>query len=143
MGLSPPLYARFKNGFVYGYIQGQPFTVPDMSDTKKASLVARKIATWHKVHLPGGEEARLFPTLWKWYGGIPTFYNVPETQAKFESNVDLNYLKSELHKLEAILKKLDSPVVFCHNDLLSGNIIFEPDKGMKFDPLPHYYFENR
>lgn len=101
------------------------FTVPDMSNPKLSSLVATKVAHWHKLHLPGGEQPRLFLTLWKWFNGIPKKYAVKETQANFETNVNLAKLRGEIEKLESILTGLNSPVVFCHNDLLSGNIIYE------------------
>lgn len=127
-GLSPPLYARFKNGFIYGYIEGRPFRPKDLSEERLGELVARKVAVWHKLHLPGVETPLLFPTLWKWFDGIPKEYPVPETQSNFKNQFDLRHLKRELARLEGILTALQSPIVFCHNDLLSANIILEPSE---------------
>lgn len=38
-------------------------------------------------------------------------------------------LEQELAWLEEHLSQLESPVVFCHNDLLCKNIIYDRDKG--------------
>ena len=37
-------------------------------------------------------------------------------------------LNSELQWLQTKLEALDSPVVFCHNDLLSGNLVYDKVK---------------
>ena len=41
-------------------------------------------------------------------------------------------LEQELQELWDHLEALNSPVVFCHNDLLPKNIIYNEDKGMSF-----------
>lgn len=38
-------------------------------------------------------------------------------------------LKKELDSLEKELVLLDSPVMFCHNDLTVGNIIYDANRG--------------
>lgn len=126
-GLSPPLYGRFRNGFVYGYIEGSVFRVSDMGNPHKSALVARKVAEWHRIHLPGKYEPQLFSTLWKWYDGIPRSYSVEETQCRFLKHVDVSYLARQIARLEGLVATLHSPVVFCHNDLLSANIIYRPE----------------
>lgn len=137
VGLSPPLYGRFRNGFVYGYVEGQVFGVADMSDAHRSRLVARKVAEWHRIHLPGRYEPRLFSTLWKWHKGIPRSYAVEETQRRFRDHVDVPYLARQIARLEGQVGNLHSPVVFCHNDLLSANIIYQP----KHDDVAFIDFE--
>lgn len=100
-----------------------------MASPHISKLAARKLARWHKVHLPGDPQPRLFKTLWKWYRGIPTSYERADVQEKFAKHVDVNELRRGLERMEGVLRALDSPVVFCHNDLLSANIIYEEDKG--------------
>lgn len=50
--MSPPLYARFKNGLVYGFIKGDVSTVEELGKEKTAEWIAKKLAKWHKVTLP-------------------------------------------------------------------------------------------
>lgn len=132
LGLSPPLYARFANGFVYGFVDGRAISVRDMSDPHISALIAQKMAVWHRVHLPGEQRPLLFATLWKWLRGVPQSYTSPHVQEKFAANIEMEHITRELTRLEHLLTTaLNSPIVLCHNDLLSGNIIHETDKGMR------------
>ncbi|KAI8914290.1 kinase-like domain-containing protein [Gorgonomyces haynaldii] len=127
-GLCPPLYGKFNNGLVYGYVPGQVFTVQDMSDHKKSLLVAKKLRTWHETSLPGNRVPQLFVTMRKWINAIPKQFSDPlKQQAFLESKLDPQALEQELLVLQEKLEQLNSPVVFCHNDLLSGNIIYDQD----------------
>ena len=38
-------------------------------------------------------------------------------------------LKEEIEMLQSVLLKHDCPVVFCHNDLLCKNIVYDETKG--------------
>ncbi|KAJ3040800.1 Ethanolamine kinase [Rhizophlyctis rosea] len=123
LGLCPPLHGRFRNGIVYGFIEGTPFSGEDMRDPQKSLLVAARLATWHKVEMPVDRSPRLFKTIWKWMEAVPERYTNPDTDRKFREKIDMSQLKNELRQLQGRLEALDSPVVFCHNDLLSGNIV--------------------
>eukprot|EP00842_Homolaphlyctis_polyrhiza_P001409 jgi/Hompol1/2269/HPOL_002874-RA len=124
-GLSPPLHGRFVNGIVYGYTEGTVFSVADMSDPHKSILVAKHLAKWHTVQLPLAREPKLFPILWKWLDTVPKTYSNPLNVQRFnESGISLDRIRSDLAALEQHLEPLASPIVFCHCDLLSGNIIY-------------------
>ncbi|KAJ3039519.1 Ethanolamine kinase [Rhizophlyctis rosea] len=127
IGLCPPLHGRFRNGIVYGFIEGTPFSVDDMRDPQKSLLVASRLATWHKVNMPIDRTPRLFRTIWKWADAIPATYSNPDKQKQFQETIDLEKIKLELRDLEKRVEALKSPVVFCHNDLLSGNIVLSSD----------------
>lgn len=72
-GLCPPLYARFRNGLMYGFIKGRVSTVEEMGCPKTALWIARQLAKWHKVRLPqtGNNKTTprqtLWDTMWNWY----------------------------------------------------------------------------
>ncbi|RKP07936.1 choline/ethanolamine kinase [Thamnocephalis sphaerospora] len=128
LGLCPPLYGRFDNGLVYGFIPGQVLTPEQLSDPHLSRRTAEKLARWHRVRVPGAFESRLFPTLWRWMNEVPETYQVEKTQALYAAKVDLPALKEELKQLQACLEKLNSPVVFGHCDLLSANLIYDENK---------------
>lgn len=50
--MAPPLFARFRNGLVYGYIEGRVSQVEDLRTPKLANWIATRLAPWHKVELP-------------------------------------------------------------------------------------------
>ncbi|KAF9107293.1 hypothetical protein BGX27_008800 [Mortierella sp. AM989] len=133
LGLCPPLFGKFKNGLAYGCIPGQVFKVSDMRDSHKMELVARKLAIWHTtVKIPGEHSSKLFKTIHKWIKEVPKSYSKPAVQEIFAKNFDMTKLHQELVLLEDHLVKLDSPVVFCHNDLLYGNLIYSEAKDDAF-----------
>ncbi|CAG8548033.1 11888_t:CDS:2, partial [Dentiscutata heterogama] len=125
LGLVRQVYCRFNNGIVYGYTSGRALSVPDMSNQHICLLIAEHMAVWHKVNISDEKESTLFPILRKWLKEVPKSYNNSKTDEKFQKNFKLEELFNELIVLENELVKLGSPIVFCHNDLLSGNIIFE------------------
>ncbi|KAG2180176.1 hypothetical protein INT43_003965 [Umbelopsis isabellina] len=128
--LCPPLYARFVNGLVYGFIDGTVSTVEDMFDSRKANLIATRLARWHKVKPLGDsdpnshENTKLWSTMRKWLQSVPSRYEDPKTQETFAKSVSMQKLDDELNFLEKTLNRLNSPIVFSHNDLLYGNIIY-------------------
>ncbi|KAG0292317.1 Ethanolamine kinase 1 [Dissophora globulifera] len=129
LGLCPPLFGKFRNGLAYGCIPGKVFSVADMRDPHKMDLVARKAAIWHgTVSIPGEHSSKLFKTIHKWIKEVPVSYDRPKVQAVFAKNFDMRKLYEELSTLEEHLVALDSPVVFCHNDLLYGNLIYNEAK---------------
>ncbi|KAI8057961.1 choline/ethanolamine kinase [Syncephalis plumigaleata] len=128
LNLSPPLYGRFDNGLVYGFIPGRVLLPEQLCDAHMGQCVARKLARWHEVRVPGPLEAKLFSTLWRWMNEVPNEYHSAKTQATYMEKVDLVELKAELTRLQQKLEQLDAPVVFAHNDLLAANLIYDDEK---------------
>ncbi|GAA5810138.1 hypothetical protein MFLAVUS_003557 [Mucor flavus] len=133
--MCPPLYARFKNGLVYGFIKGKVSTVEELGQEKTAQWIAKKLGKWHQVTLPEDHQVlkhkkdqKLWNTMFKWLEQVPQKYQNPKTQSTFETRFDMNKIRAELDYLIAELEKLNSPIVFSHNDLLYGNIIFNEEK---------------
>ena len=86
------------------------------------------MARWHQVDcVPGDRSPRLFKTLWKWFRNIPQTYSQSYVQSRFADSIDMKYLESHIKKLEDHVNSWNCPVTFCHNDLLSANIIFNPE----------------
>ncbi|CEP16577.1 hypothetical protein [Parasitella parasitica] len=133
--MCPPLYARFRNGLVYGFIKGKVSTVEELGQEKTAEWIAKKLAKWHLVQLPqqdsiesNKKEQKLWLTMFKWLDQVPEKYENPKTQSTFET-LDMKKIRKELESLIKKLEMLNSPIVFSHNDLLYGNIIYDQDKG--------------
>ncbi|KAI8329311.1 kinase-like domain-containing protein [Chlamydoabsidia padenii] len=135
-GLAPPLYARFRNGLIYGFIEGRVSQVDDLGNPKMAKWIATRLAQWHKVDLPSllpskhhqKRNQKLWTTMRGWLDQVPAKYNDPKTQATFTKRFDMKHIKTEMNDLIEQLEKLESPIVFSHNDLLFGNIIFNDSK---------------
>jgi ethanolamine kinase len=118
LGLCPEVYARFDNGMVYGYVEGDVFSLDDM--TEKAGLVAKHLAEWHSIKMQHGSKPSLFVTIDAWLEKLPHNSKLSE--------MTRDHLKMESKLLQTSLEKLQSPVVFCHNDLQVGNVIYNNDR---------------
>ncbi|KAL1920604.1 uncharacterized protein VTP21DRAFT_981 [Calcarisporiella thermophila] len=141
--LAPPLFGRFKNGLVYGYIPGRIFSVDDMAEAQKSALVARRLAQWHKVKLPIERQSRLFSTLYKWLKEVPTEFADGKRDAILKKHFTPNRLIEEVKFLEQALAKFNSPVVFCHNDLLHANIIYTESDDVAFIDMEYASYSFR
>ncbi|CAO3607496.1 unnamed protein product [Cunninghamella blakesleeana] len=127
--LGPPLYARFKNGLIYGFIEGRVSAVDDLGKLDMAKRIATRLAQWHKVEISTNQrDQKLWKTMRDWLKQVPDKYDNPKTQATFEKRFDMKHIAAELESLIDQLESLNSPIVFSHNDLLYGNIIFDDEK---------------
>ena len=125
-GFAPPLYGRFKNGIVYGFTPGRPFSVDDMADDRLSRLAARRLAEWHTVPVPGDRAPSLFTTIRAWLAQVPSEYADAGKAAYLQKHLSMAQVHADLDELQRDLEALAAPVVFGHNDLLSGNVIVDP-----------------
>ncbi|XP_002737227.1 ethanolamine kinase 1-like [Saccoglossus kowalevskii] len=122
------LYCIFNNGLCYQFIPGSILDVDLVRNDKVYPLIASKMAKMHTIKPEDGNaiEASLFQTLRKWYRNCPREFKDPEKNARFKKDVvSHEQLGKEVDELGAALKPLNSPIVFCHNDLLLANIIYD------------------
>ncbi|KAJ2159538.1 hypothetical protein GGF46_002947 [Coemansia sp. RSA 552] len=127
-GKAPPLYARFENGLVYGFIPGTVATSEEMGNEQWAPLIAQQLAEWGRVVVPGDRSPMLFPLLSSWIRDIPETYQDKRINDLFHRHFSVEMLEKETVRLRELLAAVDSPVVFAHNDLLSGNIVMSEAK---------------
>lgn len=65
--MGPPLYARFKNGLIYGFIEGRVSDVDDLGKLDMAKRIATRLAQWHKVEIPTNQrDQKLWKTMRDW-----------------------------------------------------------------------------
>lgn len=131
-GLAAPLHCAFRNGLCYGFNPGRVADTRLVRDPHVSRLIAQTLARMHSVRLvrKGGQVApSLFPTLHKYLSLVPTHFDDLEKNHRFVSCIPSKCeLEREVSLLEAHLSGLGSPVVFCHNDLLVKNIIYQEEQ---------------
>ena len=136
-GLASPILATFENGFMYGFIPGEPCTARDFHNADISRAIARRLGEWHGS-LPisvlaatkASEQEALnlsqsIPNIWsnarKWIDLLPA-----STTELREHN---EMFKKELTWLLELLGNtpgLDGKhLVFSHTDLLCANVILE------------------
>ncbi|XP_065647110.1 ethanolamine kinase 1 isoform X2 [Hydra vulgaris] len=131
-GIAPSIYCTFSNGYCYKYMEGRALNPKDFSDKNILNLCARQVANIHCLQLSENYlkhyklESVLFKTINRYISLIPHKYNSEEMQKKYlELIPSIECLHSEVNQIISIVANMKTKVVFCHNDLLCGNFIFD------------------
>ena len=150
MGLAPPLLARFENGLMYRFVQGDVCTPEDLRKPEVYRQVAKLLGQWHgslpigaitstpdltddaqRKHcgLKDGKHTRPMPNIWsvmqQWIDALPN-----NTKEEKERNKVLNTELAELSARFGETPGLDGKdYIFSHCDLLSGNVIMQQPSG--------------
>ncbi|KAH8280755.1 hypothetical protein KR054_009758 [Drosophila jambulina] len=130
-GLAPSLYATFKNGLVYEYVPGTTLNTDSVLCPEIWPLVARRMAEMHRKVRKHGESSATKPLPMIWTKTQSFLDLVPERFSDAEKHkrvkgtfLPICRLRDEFNKLYEYLEALDSPIVFSHNDLLLGNVVY-------------------
>ncbi|XP_076252215.1 ethanolamine kinase 1 isoform X2 [Rhynchophorus ferrugineus] len=136
-GLAPNLYATFENGLAYRYQPGCTLNTETVRKPFIYSLVAKKMAKLHKAKVDGIENPK--PFIWKksrdFLNLVPEEFSSQKNQTRYTELAlpSQSELNDEIIQLQKSLEHVDSPIVFCHNDLLLGNVIYtESDNDVTF-----------
>ncbi|XP_013845004.2 ethanolamine kinase 2 isoform X2 [Sus scrofa] len=125
-GCAPKLYCTFQNGLCYEYMQGMALGPEHIREPRLFRLIALEMAKIHTIHANGSLPK---PILWH---KIHNYFTLVKNEINPSLSADVpkvEVLEQELAWLKEHLSQLDSPVVFCHNDLLCKNIIYDSTKG--------------
>ena len=119
------VYATLSNGLICSYLDGRPIDVPMMADPVISDQVAKSLGQMHRVNYHEiGHYNIIFDRIQNFIDKIdPDYINNGE-------KIDLDDLQ---RKFENIRNNLEvelstSPILLCHNDLLSGNILWDGSK---------------
>jgi len=101
--------------------------------------ISRKMARIHKLNVPINTDARwIFKSLEKWnesFTGV-SLDNIDDIRERNCASrlLDINFVE-EINWVKKWVEHVNSPVVFCHNDLQGGNILLRHDLGDKDDNM--------
>ncbi|XP_055322722.1 ethanolamine kinase [Sitodiplosis mosellana] len=126
-GFAPKLLATFNNGLAYEYTDGKPLSKSDVYDEQIWRKIAQRMAEMHRdIDCVPLNEPVLWKKINKFFDLIPTKYSNPVTQQRREELLPpIHEIRAEFNRLYAVVSKIKSPVVFAHNDLLLGNILYD------------------
>ena len=156
----PQVYATFSWGIVYGFVSGTSLHHGQLCLPEMAQQIAQFLGCWHRrVKITALQSSS--PTHPSLIGGleqlfqngkfcinhlmlkkiVPLAYSSSSNATKFDQLVKhllpISASSSSFHRLLQVLKeeieRRDCLVVFCHNDLLAGNIIWnEKEQQIRF-----------
>lgn len=146
LNLAPDLYATFQNGLAYKYVPGCTLTYETVTNPEIYRLVATRMAKLHKTQQ---ELAEKKPCIWdklqKFFDLVPNKFTDEEKNARYALwcwmprnlcyFIDFRYkgptkqqIRTEIDRIRQHLSETSNPVVFCHNDLLLGNVIYTKEQ---------------
>ncbi|XP_004245179.1 probable ethanolamine kinase [Solanum lycopersicum] len=127
-GFGAKLLAVFGNGMVQSFIDARTLTPPDMSNPKLAAEIAKQLRKFHQVEIPGSKEPQVWNDVLKFYKNASTLqFDDGEKKIKYET-ILFPEVHNEIIELKELTDRLNAPVVFAHNDLLSGNLMLNEEK---------------
>ncbi|XP_057485492.1 probable ethanolamine kinase [Actinidia eriantha] len=127
-GFGAKLLGVFGNGMVQSFINARTLTPSDMRQPKLAGEIAKQLCRFHQVEIPGSKEPQLWNDIFKFFQKASTLtFDNDEKQRKYET-VSFEEVHNEVIKLKELTGYFDAPVVFAHNDLLSGNLMLNDEE---------------
>ncbi|KAG0469545.1 hypothetical protein HPP92_015589 [Vanilla planifolia] len=128
-GFGAKLLGLFANGMVQTFLDARTLSPQDMSIPKIAAEIARQLHKFHLVEVPGSRESQLWNDIFKFLKKAESLeFDEKEKQDKYRA-ISFKEICNEVNKLKDVADLLNAPVVFSHNDLLSGNIMLNDEQG--------------
>eukprot|EP00892_Ulva_mutabilis_P001377 jgi/Ulvmu1/1123/UM106_0040.1 len=123
-GFGAQLLASFNNGRLEKYLDVYTMTPSDMRHPLLVPKIAQRIAEYHACNIQHADRSPgLWPTISKWLDMARNLEFEDEGKSAAIAALDFEAMAVEVSEAQALCDSTHSPVVFCHNDLLSGNIL--------------------
>ncbi|KAK9073827.1 hypothetical protein SSX86_006421 [Deinandra increscens subsp. villosa] len=133
-GFGAKLLGVFGNGLVQSFIHARTLEPLDLRKPKLAAEIAKQLNRFHQVEIPGSKSPQLWVDIFKFFERASTLtFDDHEKQKRYDT-ISFKEVHNELIKLKVVSSmieltgRLDAPVVFAHNDLLSGNLMLNDDE---------------
>ncbi|KAL5206719.1 hypothetical protein ABZP36_034928 [Zizania latifolia] len=122
-GFGAQLLGTFENGMVQSFIYARTLTPSDMKEPRIAAEIAKELHRFHQVDIPGSKKPQLWDDIFKFLKKASVLeFEDNEKQKRYET-ISFREIRDEVKELKDLLDLLHAPVVFAHNDLLSGNLM--------------------
>ncbi|MBA0827406.1 hypothetical protein Goarm_012189 [Gossypium armourianum] len=127
-GFGAKLLGVFGNGMVQSFINARTLTPLDMRKAKLAAEIAKQLRRFHQVEIPGPKEPQLWVDMFKFFEKACALrFEDPDKQRIYET-ISFKEVHKEATQLKELTELFSAPVVFAHNDLLSGNLMLNDEQ---------------
>ncbi|GER37070.1 protein kinase superfamily protein [Striga asiatica] len=124
-GFGAKLLGVFGNGMVQSFINARTLTPSDMRQPKLVAEIAKQLRKFHEVEIPGSRDPQLWNDIFKFFDRASSLkFDDVEKQKKYDV-VSFEEIKTELSELKVLTDRFNAPIVYSHNDLLSGNLMID------------------
>ncbi|OMP09136.1 hypothetical protein COLO4_05782 [Corchorus olitorius] len=126
-GFGAKLLGVFGNGMVQSFIDARTLIPSDMRKPKLAAEIAKQLRRFHQVEIPGSKEPQLWVDICKFFEKASTLQFEDIDKQKIYETISFKEIHKEITQLKELTGLLNAPVVFAHNDLLSGNLMLNDE----------------
>ncbi|KAG8487325.1 hypothetical protein CXB51_020894 [Gossypium anomalum] len=127
-GFGAKLLGVFGNGMVQSFINARTLTPLDMRKPKLAAEIAKQLRRFHQVEISGPKEPQLWVDMFKFFEKASALrFEDPDKQRIYET-ISFKEVHKEATQLKELTELFSGPVVFAHNDLLSGNLMLNDEQ---------------
>ncbi|XP_050127631.1 probable ethanolamine kinase [Malus sylvestris] len=127
-GFGANLLGVFANGMVQSFINARTLVPSDMRNPKLAADIAKELRRFHQVEIPGSKEPQLWIDMFKFFEKASALEFDDNEKQKVYKTISFSEVHNEMIELKELTDRFNAPVVFAHNDLLSGNIMFNDEE---------------
>ncbi|XP_009368829.2 LOW QUALITY PROTEIN: probable ethanolamine kinase [Pyrus x bretschneideri] len=127
-GFGANLLGVFANGMVQSFINARTLVPSDMRNPKLAADIAKELRRFHQVEIPGSKEPQLWIDLFKFFEKASALEFDDNEKQKVYKTISFSEVHNEMIELKELTDRFNAPVVFAHNDLLSGNIMVNDEE---------------
>ncbi|KAL3140625.1 hypothetical protein ABBQ32_005194 [Trebouxia sp. C0010 RCD-2024] len=123
-GFGSEILGTFSNGRVESWIHMRPLKPEEMCEEGNAACIARRLASFHAADIQDiSKEPQVFQRILTWLEEAEGMKYQDADKQKAKEAKDFAAMRSEVLEMQRICEELQCPVVFSHNDLLSGNVM--------------------
>uniref|UniRef100_A0A0N4ZTS7 ethanolamine kinase n=1 Tax=Parastrongyloides trichosuri TaxID=131310 RepID=A0A0N4ZTS7_PARTI len=131
VGLAAPVYGKFKNGIIVGYLDGETLTINNVRDKIMSKKVASSMGKLHQLPIEEGNnnvKPMIIDKLNDYFHIMKTSFDNKHYQESFDNFFNNISIHDDYKKLVQYIQNDSCSLVFCHNDLLLGNILYDEKK---------------
>jgi len=123
------MFKEFGGGRIEAFYNGRTLNCDDLSDPDISRKIAGSMALLHSLDVPISRQPHLLLRLPAWLQTARSLH-IPSIASQFSERVfAFEWIQKEAAWLIESLKQLNSPVVFSHNDLQEGNVLYDEATG--------------
>ncbi|CAG9577035.1 unnamed protein product [Danaus chrysippus] len=133
--LGPKLHGVFSGGRIEQYVPARSLLTKELSEPSLSMKIAEKMAAIHSMDVPLSKEPNwLWKTIYKWSKIVKeerlsnTVVGKNDQEQSIIKHLRTIDFDKEIEWLKKFLATVESPVVFCHNDMQEGNILMLEDE---------------
>lgn len=135
-GFGAEILGTFSNGRVESWMDMRPLKPKEMCEEGNAACIARRLASFHAADIQNiSKEPQVFQRIFTWLDEAEGMKYQDAAKQKAKEAKDFAAMRSEVLGMQRICEGLNSPIVFAHNDLLSGNVMIPLEGSEKLKAL--------